>query len=91
MLAVACCFFHNFIFDCSQHAGDRQVQTHLNLPMLQHMDHLGRTGEALAFLDDAQARAPDLIELHSARARFLKHGGDPQGVYLLRLSDACAV
>ena len=30
-------------------------------------------------MDEALAEAPQLIDLHSARARFLKHAGDLRG------------
>lgn len=39
----------------------------------------GRLGEALACVEEALAHTPTLIELHTAKAKILKHAGDLDG------------
>ena len=45
----------------------------------QHLGHLGDAAGALAASDEALARAPDVVELHSARAALLAASGDAGG------------
>ncbi|KAG2439621.1 hypothetical protein HXX76_004973 [Chlamydomonas incerta] len=42
-------------------------------------DRLGRLEEALAHIDEALAHTPTVIELHTAKAKILKHVGDLEG------------
>ncbi|KAK9808522.1 hypothetical protein WJX73_004343 [Symbiochloris irregularis] len=61
----------------SSESYDAAVWTKLYLA--QHYDHLGNTKRAVELLNEAIQLAPDLIELHTAMAKVLKHAGDAQG------------
>ncbi len=55
---------------------DGSIRTWVLLYLAQHLDRLGSTERALSLLGEAIAAAPAVVELHTARARVLKHAGD---------------
>eukprot|EP00887_Chlorella_sp_A99_P007802 scaffold20.g7802.t1 len=56
------------------------------LYLAQHHDLLGDTAAALRLADACIEHSPALVEAHSAKARILKHAGDPEGA--ARVADA---
>ncbi|KAJ1926348.1 hypothetical protein IWQ60_003873 [Tieghemiomyces parasiticus] len=45
--------------------------------LAQHADHQGYPSAAMIAVEEALRYCPDLLDLHMARGRFLKHLGDP--------------
>lgn len=61
----------------SEGAAEALVWTRLYLSL--HYDTLGDAAQALKIIDGCIEKTPSLVELHSARARILKHAGDFTG------------
>lgn len=61
----------------SEGAAEALVWTRLYLSL--HYDLLGDVEQALKIIDGCIEKSPSLVELHSARARILKHAGDFAG------------
>jgi tetratricopeptide (TPR) repeat protein len=61
----------------SEGAGEALIWTRLYLAL--HYDILGDVERALNLVDGCIEKSPKLVELHSARARILKHAGDFPG------------
>jgi peptide alpha-N-acetyltransferase len=58
----------------SEGAAEALIWTRLYLSL--HYDNLGDVEQALKLVDNCIEKSPSLVELHSARARILKHAGD---------------
>jgi N-alpha-acetyltransferase 15/16, NatA auxiliary subunit len=59
--------------------GTAEALTWTRLYLSLHYDRLGDVEQALKLVDGCIERTPSLVELHSARARILKHAGDLAG------------
>lgn len=61
------------------HALSPQALVWVRLYLAQHADALGNTAGALRALGQCAEHTPTLVELHSVRARVLRHAGDAAG------------